>query len=167
MEDAMPTRGAVAALAVWAAALIAPAGAAEEAAPASPASGVCAIHSPDAATLTSAACVACHEGARAGAHSHPVDRSYATARAGSSSDLRDPAEVARMGIRLPDGELRCMTCHDGASPWAHYIALPPGAEVRAAFDARSLGSEGEAPARTPNPGDEVSAKPLCLGCHAF
>jgi hypothetical protein len=164
----MRVRGAVAALGVWGAAVIASAGAvAEEAAPASPAPGACAIHSPEAATLASAACVACHEGARAGAHSHPVDRSYATARAGSSSALRDPSEVARLGIRLPDGELRCMTCHDGASPWAHYIALPPGAEVRAAFDARDLGSEGETPARTPNPGDEVSAKPLCLGCHAF
>ena len=100
----MRVRGAVAALGVWGAAVIASAGAvAEEAAPASPAPGACAIHSPEAATLASAACVACHEGARAGAHSHPVDRSYATARAGSSSALRDPSEVARLGIRLPDG----------------------------------------------------------------
>jgi hypothetical protein len=164
----MRIRGAVAALGVWGAAVIAPAEVvAEEAAPASPGSGACVIHSPEAATSSSTACVACHESARAGAHAHPVDLSYASAQAGRSGDLRDPSEVARRGIRLPEGELRCATCHDGASPWAHYIALPPGAEVRAAFDARSLGSDGEAPERTPRPGDEVSAKPLCLGCHAF
>ena len=164
----MRVRGAVAVLGVFGAAVIGSAGAvAEEAAPASPGAGACAIHSPEAMTLSSTACVACHETARAGAHAHPVDLSYASAQARRPGELRDPSEVARRGIRLPQGDLRCATCHDGASPWAHYIALPPGAEVRAAFDARSLGSEGEAPERTPSPGDEVSAKPLCLGCHAF
>jgi cytochrome c7-like protein len=157
----MRVLGGVVAIGVWGALAMVPAGGLAEGA------GACAIHSPDAATLPSSACVACHDSARAGAHAHPVDVSYASAQAGKSAELRAPSEVAQRGIRLPDGELRCATCHDGASPWAHYLALPPGAEVRAAFDSRALGAGEEAPEKAPVPGDAVSAKPLCLGCHAF
>jgi hypothetical protein len=162
----MGFRIAAAALGLSGAAVIASAGAvAEESAPASPTS--CALHSPEAETLTTADCVACHEAVRGG-HMHPVDLSYASAQARRSGELRAPAEVERLGVRLPGGELRCTTCHDGASPWAHYISLPPGAEVRASFtDPSALDKLGEAPVRTPSEGEEVSARPLCLGCHAY
>lgn len=164
----MRFRIVAAALGVWGAAVIAAAGAvAEESAPASPpAAGTCALHSPEAETLSTAACAECHDSVRGG-HMHPVDLSYASAQARRPGELKAPAEVARLGIRLPGGELRCATCHDGASPWAHYLSLPPGAEVRPTFDPRAVDDGGEAPVRTPSEGEEVSPRPLCLGCHAY
>ncbi|WP_242344269.1 hypothetical protein [Anaeromyxobacter terrae] len=163
----MTGRSRVAALALWV--LAAPGGA--EVAPRSPTAAAvgdtCALHSPQA-TASSAACVACHPSAPG--HAHPVDVPYAQAQARRPSELRDPAEVARRQIPLPDGEVRCASCHDAASPWAAHVALPPGAEARPAFDARAaLAGEdgGEAQARKPRPGEAVATRPLCVGCHAY
>ncbi|WP_242337854.1 MULTISPECIES: hypothetical protein [Anaeromyxobacter] len=162
----MTRRAPVAVLTFWA--LAAPAGAEVPAPATADAAGACALHSPQA-TASSAACVACHPRGREG-HTHPVDFSYAQAQAGRSSALRDPAEVARRQIRLPEGEVRCATCHDADSPWAAHVALPPGAEARLAPDPRAVlpGEDaGKAQARRPRPGEAVATRPLCVGCHVY
>lgn len=128
----------------------------------------CALHLAEAASQSGDACLSCH-GSGAGSHGHhPVDLDYAAARASRPGDLRGADEVVRRGVRIPDGQLRCATCHDGASPWAHYIALPAGASPVAPFDpgapARDDGTADPVAAR---PGGEVSTKPLCVACHRY
>ncbi len=130
------------------------------AAPLAARSETCALHGPDAASMKQEACLACHsKGALK--FLHPVDVSYADVRAASPDRLRPLEEVTKRGVALPSGEVRCTTCHDGRSPWAHYIALPAGAKAVAPFDRTRPDAEPKAPP----PGSEVSSKPLCLACH--
>ena len=111
-----------------------------------------------------AACLACHEQP---GPAHPVGMAYAP---GAGSSLRDPTEVVRRGVLLPDGEIRCVTCHDRRSPWKYRIALPPGSTVRAAVrpgDPATYDPALIAQRPAPKPGDAVTPKPLCLACHAM
>lgn len=123
----------------------------------------------DSNGLPSADCLACHRGHSLG---HPVDLDYGSAGGSRYSRLRPAGEVVRRGVLLPDGQVRCVTCHDGTSPWKHRLALPPGARVAPAVNPRDPSTYDPAlarpfPARPLAPGAEVSQKPLCLACHAL
>jgi hypothetical protein len=116
------------------------------------------------ARLDASPCMECHR-----SHGgHPVDLDYA-ARAGyRGRDLRSPAEVVARGVFLPDGWMRCQTCHDARSPWKHRLALPPGAPVSAAVNPRVRASwAGPRAAGPVAPGDAVTPTPLCRACHTL
>ena len=86
-------------------------------------------------------------------------------------DLRPVAELQRRGVRLVNGKVTCLTCHDARSPAANRIALPPEAVVTAAVDMRRHGSLAQ-PAVAQRladvqEGTAVSPKALCTACHAF
>jgi len=119
---------------------------------------------------TAEACARCHRGGHAAA-SHPVDLDYGRAQVRSMGLLRPEAEVVARGGFLPDGILRCATCHDARSPWAHHVVLPPGAAAQPAVDtsdARTYaGPDSARPALPLPPGSKVATKPLCLLCHAL
>ena len=85
-------------------------------------SRACGLSAPDSDHATTASCEACHPQGR----THPVDVEYRDA-ASKNHRLADPDAVIRAGVRLPQGQIRCVTCHDRASPWRYQIALPPGA----------------------------------------
>jgi cytochrome c peroxidase len=121
----------------------------------------CLLFQPGADAAPTQTCLACHT--LSGPGNHTVDVRYATRH---GRDLRPAEEVVRRGVHLPDGEIRCTTCHDPRSPWKHHIALPPGAKAVKAVDLRTPASYEQPPAPA-RPGDAVSPKPLCLACHAF
>jgi hypothetical protein len=128
----------------------------------------CLLFKPGADAVPTQACVSCHRGDTPG--NHPVGMSYAAAQAGSDG-LRPAAEVIRRGVHLPEGEVRCTTCHDASSPWKHRIALPPGTRPTPAVnpsDPKTYDEKLKAPLPSPLPPEtEVSPKPLCLACHAM
>lgn len=129
----------------------------------------CILFTDRAATATSQECLACHESGTGGATAlrrcHPVELAYAPS---TDTRFRSVDEVIRRGVFLPDGKLRCVTCHDGASPWEFALALPPGATATPAVDPRDPRTYDPAYERAaPQPGDRVSPRPLCLVCHAF
>jgi hypothetical protein len=126
-------------------------------------------------------CLRCHDGSFASAGSnHPVGMAYAPAAAArqrSMMPLRSAEEVVARGVFLPDGELRCVTCHDGRSRWRYGLAIPAGASPHAAVnprDPRTYGpgaaarnAEVGAAQRRGTYGVKVSPKPLCVACHAL
>ena len=125
------------------------------------------MHAGSEAT-TSRDCVACHSAT--GRDSHPVDVDYEWARTTAAGrTLRPLGEVVRRGVLVPDGKLRCVTCHDGRSPWKYRIALPPGTVPRPAVNPRDPGTyDGRRGSSPPlPPGSEVTPTPLCLACHAL
>ncbi len=137
----------------------------------------CALASTAPVPSANDACLACHGGAGSGpavSHSHPVDVDYAGAQRRGGS-LRPMAAVVARGVKLPNGRLQCVTCHDARSPWARWIALPAGAVARPARPAHAEGDENSRswrlPPSGPSPelprGTEVSAAPLCAACHTF
>lgn len=136
--------------------------AASEPAPAPP----CGLLAPGSELATTAECTACHALRR----THPVDLDYARAAAAAPGRLFPADEVVRAGGYLPDGQLRCVTCHDRRSPWRYRIALPPGA-VPSPSVATMRAAPGTYPGlrvRTPvtlAPGAEVTPTPLCKLCH--
>ncbi len=124
-------------------------------------------------------CLGCH-GRTMGEHTgHPVEVDYEQSRAygASPGHLRPLAEAVQRGAFVPDGKVRCVSCHDGRSRYRYRLAIPPGAEIRPAvrpsdprtYDvslaprvaARAAGAQQMA---LPD-GYEVSAKPLCISCH--
>jgi cytochrome c2 len=117
-----------------------------------------------AGRLASDACLACHA-----AHGgHPVDLEYAVRAAYRARDLRSAREVVARGVFLPDGYLRCQTCHDARSPWKHRLALPPGAPVRPGVNPRIRASyTGQASGVPVAPGEAVTPTPLCRACHTI
>lgn len=128
-------------------------------------------------------CVRCHDGRLAsGGSNHPVNMDYAEAarrRATSMMPLRSAEDVVARGLFLPDGELRCVTCHDGRSRWKYGLAIPSGAAPQPAVNPRDPSTyaggaaqqqrEAEVRAAQENGayGVRVSPKPLCLACHAI
>jgi hypothetical protein len=138
----------------------------------------CLLFQPGKEGAPAEACIACHgEQSR----THPVDIAYPAARPGSSS-LREQQEVVKRGVFLPDGTIRCATCHDARSPWRSHLAIPAGAEVHAAVNPRDPASyrSSEAPLRAgglsmPRPtnaagarsGAAVTSTPLCQACHTI
>ncbi len=124
----------------------------------------CAMFQPGSDALPSSACLKCHDATKP--RNHPFDIDYAQAAAGSD-DLRPLAEVIRRGVALPDGQVRCATCHDARSPWKYRIALPPGTKPTPAVNPFRPETYDGTPRPALQPGDEVTAKPLCLVCHAM
>lgn len=119
---------------------------------------------PEVGDKPSRECLACHQPS---AHGHPTDIDYASAQS-ANPGLRPIEEVVRRGVFLPNGELRCNTCHDGRSPWKHHLALPPGSTPRPAVDPRDPATYDERESlQPPAAGAAVTARPLCLGCHAL
>lgn len=132
----------------------------------------CALATASPARSTSADCLGCHSQREHA--SHPVEVDYAQAQRGGgmmARDLRPVAELQRRGVRLVNGKVTCLTCHDARSPAANRIALPPEAVVTAAVDMRRHGSLAQ-PAVAQRladvqEGTAVSPKALCTACHAF
>ncbi len=123
-----------------------------------PAAGSCGLFQPGATTASAESCRACH-----GMHSsHPVDLDYSLAEYRSRDSLRPAAEVVKRGVFLPEGKVRCLTCHDPVSKWKHHLALPPGSTVRPAVDPRRPETYR---AKRELVGNDVSPTPLCKACH--
>jgi hypothetical protein len=130
---------------------------------------------------SASACKSCHDGHFASQGSnHPVNIEYAPRaerRRGSMMPLRGAEDVVARGLFLPDGELRCVTCHDGRSRWRYGLAIPAGAVLQPAVNPRDASTYTGDPARREAEvraaqqsgayGVKVSPKPLCLICHAL
>lgn len=128
----------------------------------------CLFFQPGADQTTAADCMGCHGMSR----THPVDFDYATAAAGKLGFYRPVEEVLRRGVVLPNGQVKCVTCHDVKSPWADKIALPPGATPTPAVNLAR--PETYEPSRTQlaqtvrlPAGAAVSPTPLCQSCHTY
>ena len=111
-------------------------------------------------------CMSCH-----GLHrTHPVEIDYTMAAAARPGFYRSLAEATRRGVFLPDGQVKCVTCHDPASPWKYKIALPPGAKASPAVETmtpQQLAAPRTLAAVAPRPGTAVTPTPLCTACHAY
>lgn len=81
-------------------------------------------------------CRVCHDGCM----NHPVDVPYEAAAVRRPGSLWPQDEAVRRGAFLPDGELRCVSCHDRRSSCRSHLAVAP-------HECTSLD------------------KPLCLKCH--
>ncbi len=114
---------------------------------AQPAAGACRLLEVGSENLPSATCRACHPWESC----HPVDVEYASALR-DAFDLR-PAHVAiRRGAFLPEGQVRCVSCHDRDSTEPGHLAIRrepgPGPGTAAPLDRRDAGLQ-----------------PLCAQCH--
>jgi hypothetical protein len=112
----------------------------------------CRLLEPGSQLLSSASCRVCHPWDVC----HPVDVDYANARARRPGDLHPADVVIGRGAFLPDGQVRCVTCHDRNSAEGSHLALPPGAR----------------PEQAPAPGGPAASpaspeKRLCLQCHPW
>ena len=119
-----------------------------------------------------AGCISCHVASQYA--NHPVDLSYEPSRLRArtiAGDLRPAAEVQRRGVRLVDGKVTCVTCHDASSKVADHLAIPRDAEVRPAVNPRERSSYafGARPQRLEQvaAGARVSPTALCKACHAL
>jgi hypothetical protein len=120
----------------------------------------CALQRGGSDLLPSRECLRCH---RPSGPTHPFDVDYERARARRPHRLRPAGEATARGAFLPDGEVRCVTCHSAASPWKHHVALPPGARTMGLVPFRERGVRR--PSDSPLPGDAVEPTPLCIACH--
>jgi hypothetical protein len=136
--------------------------------------GGCALSQASALeTSSSASCSSCH-GASHGGRSHPVDFEYDFVQ-GAHAGLRPLAEVVKRGVFLPNGKVECVTYHSARSPWKDHIALPPGSRPTPAVDPHTPATYEDGPVRdqliqavrSGQLGAAVTAKPLCLACHAL
>ncbi len=127
----------------------------------------CGLLAPGSDAAASRDCLACHGSFAHLGHPYDLELSRWTPTSRGSA-LRPVNEVLRRGVFLPDGQIRCVTCHDGLSPWKFHIRLPPGSKLTYAVDLRRRVTY-ENPASLPPPrrGDDVGRKPLCLACHAL
>jgi hypothetical protein len=111
-------------------------------------------------------CMSCH-----GLHqTHPVDIDYAQSAQRRPEFFRTRDEVVRRGVFLPDGQVKCSTCHDPRSPWKYRLVLPPGAAARPAVNLANPTTyerSRNTPAPAPAAGSAVTPTPLCLSCHAM
>jgi hypothetical protein len=117
-------------------------------------------------TLKTADCMACHDG-RATAkwtgdpnlapptlhQTHPVDVDYLAATTMKRrARLRDQAEAVRRGAFLPDGFIRCTTCHDARSQYRFRLSIPASGSSPPGFQERK---------------GSVDPTPLCVLCHTM
>lgn len=127
--------------------------------------GGCALTRPRSETPVSRDCAACHAALAHGGHVTDVRYPKWGATSGAAS-LRPLDEVQRRGLDLPNQEIHCVTCHDGASPWKYHLKLPRGATPTHAVDRlRPVTYENPRALPQPRPGDDIGRKPLCLACH--
>jgi hypothetical protein len=125
----------------------------------------CRLLEPGSESLKTADCMACHDG-KAEARwtgdpdrapptlhqSHRVDVDYARATATKRrARLREPAEAVRRGAFLPDGFIRCTTCHDRHSTAKLHLSLPTETSRQPVVGVSR---------------NTVDATPLCVLCHA-
>jgi hypothetical protein len=115
-------------------------------------------------TLKTADCLACHDGKAEAAwtgdprnapptlhQTHPVDVDYSRAAATKRrARLRDQAEAVRRGAFLPDGFIRCTTCHDARSQFKFKLSIPATGASAPSFQERK---------------GSVDPTPLCVLCH--
>jgi len=144
--------------------------------------GSCALTYSDSDQASTAQCMSCHGGGRIGPQlhaQHQVDVDLEGARTRPRSSLRASADVVRSGLFLPDGKVRCTTCHDRRSRFRYRLAIPPDAEIADPVDHRnqkSFDTSGQPRQATRRmkaseaqlvlpPGTEVSPTPLCKVCH--
>jgi hypothetical protein len=99
--------------------------------------------------------------------SHPIDVDYAAVAEKRSDDFTPIAAVLASGIAVPGGKIACLTCHSLASPWKYHLAMPAGATPRPAVHLGDPSTYEEGSTSPPQPGSEVSPKPLCRACHAY
>lgn len=131
-------------------------------------------------TASTEDCIACHRGPGPAPRlhtTHPVDVDYERARLGRGSSLRPQSEVVRRGVFLPEGQVRCLTCHDRRSPWRYKLAIPHGSRVRPHVrpgDPSTYAPLRSAGRTAPRPDPDLPAEerhasptPLCLACHAY
>jgi hypothetical protein len=127
----------------------------------------CGLLLPGSDAAISHDCLACHGWLAHGGHPYDLDLGRWSLKS-TGSALRPVNEVLRRGVFLPDGQIRCVTCHDQLSPWKFHLRLPPGSKPTHAVDlSRRVTYENPASLPAPRAGDDVSRKPLCLGCHAL
>ncbi len=115
-------------------------------------------------------CLGCHADTRPviQAHtSHPIDLEYAAVAGKRSADFAPLPDVLAGGIAVPGGKVACLTCHALSSPWKYHLAMPAGATPRPAVRLGDPSSYEEDSPSPPQPGSEVSPKPLCRACHTF
>ncbi|BDG09239.1 hypothetical protein [Anaeromyxobacter paludicola] len=140
-------------------AAIAPAG--QAAAPPEPR---CSLFVPGKEAAAADDCLGCHE-----LHSsHRVDFAYpAVVQRGGA--LRTAAEAVRRGAFLPEGRVRCGTCHDGRSEYRYHLAIPAGAKLRPAVNPRDPVNHRALAGAPSQPGvlRDVSPTPLCQTCHSY
>ena len=113
----------------------------------------CRLRDRDSQTLQTNDCKVCHDGKMAASwtgdprnapptlhQTHPVDvdyhRSVATKR---RARLRDAGEAVRRGAFLPEGYIRCTTCHDGTSTYRFKLTVPASATTNVSFAERQRG----------------------------
>lgn len=113
-----------------------------------------------------AACLTCHPTSARGSHRSGFGYTHANPRLPPGS-LRSLDEVVARGLLLPDGEVRCVTCHDARSPWRYHIALPPGSTASPSARPGRTGNAVATAAARPQPGAEVTPTPLCRACHTL
>lgn len=99
--------------------------------------------------------------------SHPIDLDYSAAASKRSADFTPLPDVIARGVALPGGKIACLTCHGLSSPWKYHLAMPAGVTVRPAVRLDDPSSYEEDSTSPPQPGSEVSPKPLCRACHTY
>jgi hypothetical protein len=115
---------------------------------AQPAAGTCRLLEVGSENLPSATCRACHPWQGC----HPVDVEYEAVAGRDGFDLRRVDVAIQRGAFLPEGQVRCVSCHDRNSSEPSRLAIRR--EPRA----------GPATAAPPVYRD-TRLQPLCAQCH--
>ncbi len=130
----------------------------------------CALARPASGRASARECLACHGGSVREHSSHPVDVDYEGSRGRLTGTLRPLREAVARGAFLPEGVVRCATCHDGRSRFRYRLAIPPGSEIRPSVRGHAPEGDG-APADAARladlatVADGFAVRPLCLVCH--
>ncbi len=128
----------------------------------------CVLPRDGSSKLTSQQCTGCHASAVHATVSHQVEIPYETPLSRGRGRVRPQEEAVRRGAFLPEGKVRCTSCHDGKSRLRYRLAIS-GAELRPAVKLSSPTTFEpglrNAPPLVVTEGFEAAVKPLCLKCH--